>query len=162
MDNALHTRLIRDLQDQHPEVKTSGFWDALRKLPEATYMSEMFEFEKDWVASVRFVPDAWTIDYETKHVFIFEVVSTNDITDSKFAKMVELSWALDEDYYTLALTRVDRFGRAAFSPHTISLINEIVNGPTNRKLDKGIIPNWQDLDVALCQEFLDQAQGAAQ
>ena len=47
------------------------------------------------------VPDAYRIDDEKKHIDIYEVVVTSDISDKKCFKYHQVAMAVDEQYWTV-------------------------------------------------------------
>jgi hypothetical protein len=110
----IHQMLIDGVLRQFPEAKTAGLWKALRAHPELDYAADLLANDKEWAQAVRFVPDAWLIDSENGLVVVFEAVHSHEVSEDKFARMVELSWALDEDYFRVLLVRCDVTGRRAY------------------------------------------------
>lgn len=154
---AIHRQIIQDILDQWPTAKTSGFIKTLGALPDASYIQEMFRHDPDWVAWIRFIPDAYLIDPELRHVVVFEAVNTNDVSDRKFAQMADLSWALDEDYYRLILVRCDRFGRRAYDVQTASLVSQLEHVHAGEKSPGYHVPDWPKYDVLYCEAFFEAA-----
>lgn len=134
----VHRALIQELCNQYPEVRTHGFFRALRNLPDADYTTDLLTNDDHWARRVRFVPDAWAIDYEAQEITIFEVVVKHDITVDKFGRIVDLAWALDEDYWALGLVRCDEAGRYIYDPQAASLCS-LADNPGKRF---GEVPNW--------------------
>jgi hypothetical protein len=117
----LHARILDELEADHPYVSRGGFWRAMRKLPDAEYFHWLLA-DGYWLGGGRFVPDAHYIDVPKRNVVIYEAVATHDISEIKFGRMVDMAWALDEDYWNLILVRCDRFGRTVYSPQEASLV----------------------------------------
>lgn len=139
----IHQHIINGILADFPEAKTRGFFAALRKLPDAEYMGWMFGGDNpEWTAWVKFVPDVWFIDPEKRHVVMWEAVHHHDVSDDKFAKMCDLSWALDEDYYKLILVRCDRFSRVAYDVQGASLCSELELLHAGEPSQGWHVPNW--------------------
>lgn len=143
-----HKIIIEDVLRQFPEARTSGLWTALKSLPDAEYVPEILTHDREWAAGVRFIPDAWLINAADRHVVAFEAIHCHDVPEDKFAKMVELSWALDEDYYRLILIRCDLTGRRAYDVQGAEMAMHFEQAPLNRgSLDMSI---WQRYTVEYC------------
>jgi hypothetical protein len=124
-DRRIHDQIIDAILEDWPEARTKGFFRALRSLPDASYVPEMLRNDPEWARWVSFIPDVWLIDAEKRHVVIFEAVHKHDISETKFARFSDLSWALDEDYYRLVMVRCDRFYRRAYDVQGASLCSEL-------------------------------------
>lgn len=147
----LHKRLIAELQEQYPEIQTLHFWRTMRSLPDAEYVTSLLADDLQYRRWVKFVPDAWVVDVVEKHVCVFEVVDTHDISDEKFARMNDFAWALDEDYYSLFLIRVDAYGRTAYHVQTVGLTNQLEKLNAGEKPDNSWkIPGWQRFTMDYC------------
>ena len=109
-----HAAMIAKLCSRFPEVQTTGFFRALATCGE--YMADLLKHDPEWRARVNIIPDAFAIDHECRHVAVFEVVDTHDVPDSKIACVNEISWALDQDGYDIAIIRVDRHGSTLIDP----------------------------------------------
>lgn len=109
-----HAEMIATLLAAHPEIQTKGFFRELAKVGD--YMKDLLRNDPEWRARVNMVPDAFMIDYEEGHVVVFEVVDTSDVTPLKLAKIEEIGWALDQDYFDIGLIRIDRYGRSLHAP----------------------------------------------
>ena len=141
---AVHKALIQDLAE-YPEVRTKGFWEALRALPDAEYFSELVNDDKEWVAANKFIPDAYAIHADERSVVLFEVVVTHDIPAYKMRKIMQLMWALDQDEWQLGLVRIDMTGRKAYDPMAMAII-EICRGVdqgVEGTVKAGTYPGWQ-------------------
>ncbi len=156
----IHSELIDHILADWPSARTKGFMAALKKLPDAQYMEGMVEYSPEWIAAINFVPDAWLIDPEKRHVVVFEAVHAHDVPARKFAKMADLSWALDEDYYKLVLVRCDRFGRRAYDVQGASLCSELEMMAADLPSQGWEVPDWQKYDYEYVAAFFDQAQAA--
>jgi hypothetical protein len=153
----IHRQIIDEILVDWPLAKEGGFLKALRTLPDAHYVPEMLREDAVWTSWVRFTPDLWMIVPEDRHVVIFEAVHSHDVTDRKFAKMADLSWALDEDYYRLILVRCDRFGRQAYDVQSASLVSTL-EAAEHKLPDTGwLVSDWPKYDVKYCQRYLDEA-----
>lgn len=118
-----HQALIDCLCETFPEARTRGFFAALKKLPDADYVPDMLS-EKGpdaWISRVRFVPDAYAINEQDRTVTMFEVVDKHDIPTHKIHRMIDLAWALDEDYYRLGLVRLTLAGATAYDVMGMSM-----------------------------------------
>lgn len=153
----VHDGIISDVLGDWPAAKTTGFIKALKALPDAEYIQWMAKDSPDWFDCVRFVPDAWMIVPEERHVVVFEAVVSNEVSANKFAKMADMSWALDEDYYRLILVRCDRFGRQAYDVQSASLVSQIQRARAGIKEATYHVPDWQRYDVEYCERFFKQA-----
>lgn len=109
-----HERMIAALRERHPEVHTGGFFRALATCGE--YMRDLLKHDPEWRKAVSIVPDAYAIDRHGKHVSVFEVVHTHDVSEDKIACVNEIGWALDQDGYDIAIIRVDRYGATLIDP----------------------------------------------
>lgn len=110
-----HRYLIDELTKM-PEVSASGFWKAMRELPEAEYFGWLIRNDPEWMALTRFTPDAFAIDTTNWVVTIFEAVVSHDIPPLKMNRITELAWALDEDAWSLSLVRCDITGCRVYDP----------------------------------------------
>lgn len=154
----IHAQIIADLLTEWPGSQAKGFMKALSKLPDADYMPDMHKNDRRWWQSVSFVPDVFLIVPERRHVVIFEVVVTNDVSDDKFAKIADLAWALDEDYYTLILIRCDRFSRTGYHPQMASIANAMDTMAETGTAEINHIEDWQRYTVkALAARFPEAA-----
>jgi hypothetical protein len=151
----IHDQIIAAVLGDWPEAKTKGFMRALKKLPDADYIRWMFKEDDEWVRWIRFVPDAWMIVPEDRHVVIFEAVHKHDVSETKFAQMADLSWALDEDYYSLILVRCERFHRRAYDVQSASLCSELERRRAGLPSIGWHVPDWQRYDHAYCREFFE-------
>lgn len=152
----IHQQIIEEILEDWPNAKTGGFMAAIKKLPDADYIEWMFANEPEWVAWVRFVPDAWLIDAERRHVVIFEAVHKHDVPDKKFAKMADLSWALDENHYRLVLVRCERFHRRAYDVRGASLCSDLELHALGVPSQGWRVPDWQKYDHAYVEEFFSE------
>lgn len=142
-----HKRLI-DKIAQMPKVQTTGFWDALKALPDADYLPDLLAHDEEWRSIVRFIPDAFAISVEEREVTIFEVVLTSDITDAKMQKMMELSRALDEDQYSLGLLRYDLSGPRVYHVGLLGIVE------IERSIDPHEVAPWQYYTTDRCGHLL--------
>lgn len=142
-----HKRLI-DKIARMPNVQTTGFWDAMKKLPDANYLPDLLVADPEWRSIVRFIPDAYAITPDEREVTIFEVVLTSDITDTKIQKIMELSRALDEDRYSLGLIRYDLTGPRVYH---VGLLGVIEMERENRPDE---VAPWQFYTMARCGGLL--------
>lgn len=145
-----HSRIISDLAAKFPEVKTAGMWKALRQNDDCEYTSALLIDDADWRRGVKFVPDAWTMCHESRTLFIFEVVVTHDITPAKFARMVDLAWALDEDHWSVALTYITDLGSFAYDVKAASLVGDLELAEKGLPSTGFRVPNWKRLTAAYC------------
>jgi hypothetical protein len=152
----VHQDIIAEILKAWPKAKTSGFMRALKTLPDAEYIQDMFENDPDWVEWIKFTPDAWLIDPEKRHVVVFEAVHSHDVPERKFAKMADLSWALDEDYYVLVLVRWERFNRRAYDVQAASLCSEIEMARAGEPSQGWAVPDWQKYDAKYCDDFFKE------
>jgi hypothetical protein len=152
-----HQRLIDEILRDFPEAQTRGFMRTLSKLPDADYIQDMCENDRDWYRYVSFVPDAFLIDPELRHVVVFEAVVTHDISDEKFALMADMSWALDEDYYRLILVRCDRYGRVAYDVQTTSLTEMLDNLRKPESEVSWKVEDWPKYTLQYCAQRLELA-----
>lgn len=153
----IHQQIIDSILADWPEAKTHGFFRALRDLPDAEYVPTMLRDDKDWYSFVRFVPDVWLINPEDRHVVAFEAVHAHDVSARKFAKLCDLSWALDEDYYRLILVRCDRFSRRAYDVQAASFWAMMEDIEAGRQDTGWYVDDWPKYDVEYCQELSDAA-----
>lgn len=117
----LHKRTIANLLEKFPEVRTHGFWNAIRALKDAPYTTWLLKNDQEWRRSVKFVPDAYAVHHEAKEISIFEVVATSDITDAKIARIIDFTNAMDQDFYSVGLVRLDAYGPAVFNMHSLAI-----------------------------------------
>lgn len=148
----LHARILDELQADHPYVSRGGFWRDMRTLPDADYFQWLISSEADWLPRGRFVPDAHFIDIENRNVVIYEAVAFHDISERKFGKMVDLAWALDEDYWDLVLVRCDQFGRSIFAPRDASIIATLEGRASIKSYQ---VPDWPRYSVAYTERALE-------
>lgn len=150
----LHARILDELEDDHPYISRGGFWREMRSLPQASYFRALLETDDDWFSRVRFIPDAHFIDVDPRNVVIYEAVASHDISEAKFGKMVDLAWALDEDYWNLILVRCDQFGRTIFAPRDASLVAAIEqrDNPNSYR-----VPDWPRYPVQYTERFWSEA-----
>jgi hypothetical protein len=148
----IHADIITAVLEDWPQARVSGFMRALRQLPDAEYMADIMKHDPEWVKGINFIPDAWLIDTEKRHVVIFEAINKHDVPGDKFAKMADLSWALDEDYYSLILVRCERFHRRAYDVQSSSLCSELERSWANEPSLGWHVPDWQKYDHAYCAE----------
>ena len=151
----IHDQLIADILADWPNAKVSGFMRELKKLPDAEYMAWLLAEEPKWFDGVFIIPDAFLIDPEKRHVIIFEAVHSHDVDARKFARINDIAWALDEDYYTLGLIRWSRHGRNAYCPVNMSVVNdieEVANGIPYTATYR--IPDWQKFTTEYCAKVL--------
>jgi hypothetical protein len=153
----IHDEIIARILADWPQAKASGFMKALRQLPDSTYMVEMMKHDPEWVRSVNFIPDAWLIEPELRHVVVFEAVNRHDVPADKFAKMADMSWALDEDYYRLVLVRCDRFHRRAYDVQSSSLCSELERCIAEEPSLGWHVPDWQKYDARYCFQFFEES-----
>ncbi|HEX8418552.1 MAG TPA: hypothetical protein VF638_00910 [Sphingomonas sp.] len=106
--------MIANLRAKHAEVHVSGFFRALATVGE--YMADLIGNDPEWRRGVSIVPDAFAIDRVGKHVIVFEIVDTHDVSDEKLAKIEEIGWALDQDGYDIGVIRIDRHGSTLIDP----------------------------------------------
>jgi hypothetical protein len=142
----IHDEILDRVLAAWPEAKTGGFMRGLRALPDAHYVPSLLRTDREWAQAINFVPDAWLIEPERRDVVIFEAVHRHDVPEAKFAKMADLSWALDEDYYTLVLVRCDRFCRRAYHVQAASLCSELERATANLPSLGWVVPDWQRYD----------------
>jgi hypothetical protein len=109
-----HETMIANLRAKHAEVHVSGFFRALATVGE--YMADLIGNDPEWRRGVSIVPDAFAIDRVGKHVIVFEIVDTHDVSDEKLAKIEEIGWALDQDGYDIGVIRIDRHGSTLIDP----------------------------------------------
>lgn len=57
-----HEALIAAFLEEHPQARTTGFMKALAALPSAPYVQGLCADDREWVDSVRIVPDAYVIE----------------------------------------------------------------------------------------------------
>lgn len=155
-----HQTIIDGILADWPDARTRGFMAALKTLPDAEYITDMAVNDKRWWAVVSFVPDAYLIVPEKRHVVMFEAVYFNDVSDDKFAKMADLSWALDEDYYKLILVRCDRFHRRAYDVRGASLCSELEMIAANEPSQGWHVPDWQKYDYEYVAEYFKESAAA--
>jgi len=153
----LHQRLVDEILRDFPEAQTRGFMRTLSKLPDADYIQDMCENDRGWYRYVSFVPDAFLIDPELRHVVVFEAVATHDISDEKFALMADMSWALDEDYYRLILVRCDRYGRVAYDVQSVSLVDVLDHLHDKDRPDRWLVEDWPKYTLQYCAQRLELA-----
>lgn len=153
----LHQSLIDEVLRDWPEAETRRFMRSLRTLPDADYTPWICEAMPNWYKYVSFIPDAYLIDQDERHVVVFEAVVNNDVSDDKFAKMVDLSWALDEDRYTLILVRCDRYGRTAYDVQRASLAEMIDNLHVPGHVDSWHVADWPKYTLEYCSARLGEA-----
>lgn len=157
----IHQQIIDRFLGDWPGAKERLFFNALKTLPDADYVPGLLATDEEWARSVNFVPDAWLIVPEKRHVVIAEAVHRHDVSESKFAKMADLSWALDEDYYKLILVRCDRFNRRAYDVQGASLCCDL------ERIRDGLpdlgwhVPDWQRFDYDYVVEFFEAEPAAA-
>jgi hypothetical protein len=65
---------------------------------------------KEGMGTGKIVPDAYVVDAERMEVIAYEVEVTSPVTEFKLEKYINWWWALDEEYWSLRLIIVDRFG----------------------------------------------------
>ena len=146
-----HEEMIDKLCADYPEVKRNGFWAAMKDLPNGEYVPGVLGDGYSW----HFVPDAFTVDAEKRMVFIFEIVVSHDISDKKFAAFADFAYALDEDLYTLSVTRMDMAGARAYDPmlaFQVSAIERHLNGLPDAG---GDIPNWKQYTYPACSKYVE-------
>ncbi|MEG3086209.1 hypothetical protein [Sphingomonas sp. PB4P5] len=104
----VHEAMIADLCARQLEVQRTGFMRALATVGD--YMRDLMAHDREWVAQVRIVPDAFAINWQTKSIVLFEVVDTHEIPESKKEAVAEIGWALDQDGYSIGIIRIDQAG----------------------------------------------------
>jgi hypothetical protein len=146
----IHARIIQSVLDDIPGAKAGGFWKDIKAIEDLDYVNDLLENDPEWTRWVHFVPDAHLIDAEERNIVIYEAVDTSDISERKFAQMVDFSWALDEDYWDLILVRCDSFGRSIFSPRDASIVSmlEGVSGADSYR-----VPGWQKYTMQYVDGF---------
>lgn len=146
----LHGQLIASLVEHHPEVRVKGMWDCLKAHPDMEYTADLLSTDRDWKNGIRFIPDAWAIDDEARILFVFEIVVTHDVSDRKFGRMNNLAWALDEDCWTLALTRITDHEASAYDVRLASIAADARAAEMGLRLHGYEVPNWKWYTVERC------------
>lgn len=154
----VHQQIINEILADWPDAQTQGFARALKALPDAEYMAWMLEKEPDWYRVVNFVPDAWMVVPEKRHLVIFEAVHQHDVPASKFGKMVDLAWGLDEDHWRLILVRCDRFSRRAYDVRGASVCSDMELAAAGEKSRGWQVPDWQKYDYTYIEAFFADAR----
>jgi hypothetical protein len=113
--------MIARIVERHPEVQSSGFWRAMRTLPDADYVPDLLTNDPGYLRDFKFIPDAWALDVDNREVTLFEVVDTHDVPAEKMARIVNFSFALDEDRYSLGLIRVDITGPRVYDCRNLGI-----------------------------------------
>lgn len=157
---SVHQQIVDAVLSDWPNAQERGFFRALRNLPDADYVPDMLTNNPVWARWVNFVPDAWLIDPEKRHVVMFEAVHKHDVSQRKFAKMADLSWALDEDYYKLVLVRCDRFHRRAYDVQGASLCSELERIAEKLPSLGWEVPDWQRYDYQYVSTFFGEGAAA--
>lgn len=144
-----HKELIADLAANVP-VCTRGFWQALKKLPDADSFTDLINTDAMWAASVKITPDAYSIDEEEWTIYIFEAVHSNDVSPEKMARIVDLAFALDEDYWRLILIRIDAGSCRIYDPLALYVQEnrERIAGEQTEPLHQ----QWQRFTIEYCRE----------
>lgn len=109
-----HANYIDEICSRIPGARKGRFFKALLEVEELEYLPFLKREDRTWFSSLYFTPDAFIIDRENSTAICIEVVDTSDINPAKFAKMAELAFVLDEDYWRLDLVRFDRSGYVEF------------------------------------------------
>jgi hypothetical protein len=112
---AVHQALVQSVLDSFPNAKAAGFMQSLKTLPNADYITGVMA-DPYYRSLARFTPDAYLIDTDRKCIVVFEAIDKSDITESKLGRIMDLAFALDEDYWDLALVTVTINGAATYAP----------------------------------------------
>lgn len=156
----IHNQIIAGILEDQPQAKTGGFMAALKQLPDADYIGWMAREDPEWFRQVNFVPDAWLINPDDRHVVIYEAVHKHDVPAAKFAKMADLSWALDEDYYRLFLIRCDRFCRTGYDVQSASLCSDLELRWAGEESRGWEVPDWQKYTAKYCDALIKRTVAA--
>jgi len=146
-----HKILIEELK-LYPEVKTHGFWKAMRSLPDADYVQVLLR-DPEYLQDRKFIPDAYAIDVEHREVTIFEVVATHDVPAHKIRNIVNFAWALDEDEYALGLVRCDLSGRRVYDCLAMGIVAAIDRAKEHHDCSK-VYQLWQHYTSDICKARL--------
>lgn len=112
----LHQRLISRYVASRPGTRTAGFPDAVRRIL-ATFTVDGAECNTGEFAELlerafplRFLPDAFRVDEETRTLTLVEVEVSNRISPAKWLAIADLHWLLDEEPWAVELHVVARTG----------------------------------------------------
>lgn len=150
---SVHADLIAGILAANPTAKTRGFMAALRALPDAEYMTGMADHSRWWFTAIAVVPDAYMVDTGSKTVTVFEAVNAHDISNTKFDRISDIAWALDEDRWKLKLVRVDRFGSTVYDPREVFLAQQLSGVKDWQQFQSSM--TTADPTIARWTEFLD-------
>jgi hypothetical protein len=96
----IHKTILKNLQEQHPEFKTDGFWKTIRKYTrDSEYSARTYNF----------IPDGFILLEKEQVLLLFEVVDFNDITKNKMVKIFAFADYIG-DTLEVAVIRLDKHG----------------------------------------------------
>ena len=99
-----HNALIEALVKTYPEIRTTGFANAIRKAVGPEDAAESAEL----IASVR--PDAYAVHSEEMEIVAFEVEDRHHLSETKIFEYGRLYFLLQEEGWGLGLIRVSAWG----------------------------------------------------
>ena len=112
MPGLIHDIGVHAILRRHPELKTKQFKQALKKAVIAFGEDrEMGEVRWGGVKdSIKFIPDAYSLDPKNRVVTVFEVENTNPLSDEKLGRLIQAWFVLDSISWDLLVMTCDRWG----------------------------------------------------
>lgn len=108
-----HKAMVTAFCQAVPDARRKGFFPALLAIEDLEYLRWLKE--QNDLGPLKVVPDAYLIDHDECTVTCIEIVDNCDINPPKFARLVDLAFVLDENYWSLDLVRFDAHGYSEYN-----------------------------------------------